>query len=67
MAFPFRWLYTLEVIGGYWWMLQVYMIKVAIILRSDVNWYSFLISTSFLKRKPKNLILPTHGFIRFKS
>ena len=48
-------------------MRQVYMIKVAIILLSDVNWYSSLISTSFLKRKPKNLILPTHGFIRFKS
>ena len=30
MAFPFRWLYTLEVIGGYWWILQMSMALAAL-------------------------------------
>lgn len=27
MVFPFRWLYALEVIGGYWWILQMCMVE----------------------------------------
>lgn len=25
MVFPFRWLYALEVIGGYWWLLSSHL------------------------------------------